>query len=292
MPEPTLHWFHSEGGRCAAHLRRPAGTPPAGGWPVVLYCAGMSLTKEVWLPPHAERMVAAGFATLNFDYRFFGQSDGQPRRRLLPQAQVTDVRQALTFLETIQGLDAGRIGLFGASLGCSVALATAGVDDRVRATVAVAGPTDLERVWRRYAGFPALLDKVRAARRHFVATGQVRTIDVDRLLADDPATAAKLRADVDQYEHWDLGITYESLLDLFAFRPEAVVPDIRGPVMYVSTQKDELIADTELASAFARTRAQRERVVLEGAEHVDIYGTGDAFEALVAHSRRWFQRWL
>lgn len=284
--------FHSEDQPCAAILRLPDGPQPRGGWPVVVYCAGMSLTKEVWLPPHAERMVEHGYATLCFDYRGFGESGGQPRRRLVPWQQVRDVRNALTFCQALDELSATRIALYGASLGCSVALATAGTDDRVRCTIAVAGPTDLHRTWRRYARFDALHDKVAAARRHYVRTGEVSTIPVDKLLADDPATAAKLRQDVEQYPHWELDITYESLLDLFEFRPEAVVPDIRGPVLYIAPERDALIAETELFSAYAKTRAPAEYRVLAGAEHVDIYGTGFAFEELVLRSAEWLERWL
>lgn len=283
--------FRSEDQTCAAVLRCPDGPPPSGGFPTVVFCAGMSLTKEVWLPAHAERLVAAGYATLNFDYRGFGESGGQPRGRLVPWQQVRDVRNALTLCEALDLCDSGRLALFGLSLGCSVALATAGVDDRVRCTIAVAGPSDLHRTWRRFAGFDKLLAKVQAARRRYVRDGEISTIAVDRLLADDPATAAKLRADLPLHPGWSLDISYESLLDLFEFRPEQVVPDIRGPVLFVAPERDALIAQTELHSAFAKMRAPAELLVLPGAEHVDVYGTGAAFETLLAAAVRWLDRY-
>jgi uncharacterized protein len=284
--------FHSEDQPCSAVLRTPSVAPPSAGFPTVVLCAGMSLTKEVWLPAHAERLVAAGYATLNFDYRGFGASGGEPRRRLVPWQQVRDVQNALTLCEALDACDGARLALYGLSLGCSVALATAGIDDRVRCTIAVAGPSDLQRTWRRFPGYPKLLAKVTAARQLYVRDGTITHIAVDRLLADDPATAAKLRADVALHPGWSLDITYESLLDLFSFRPEAVVPDIRGPVLYVAPERDALIAQTELHSAWSKTRAPAELRVLEGAEHVDIYGTGAPYEALMGATVGWLDRWL
>ena len=284
--------FHSEDQRCSAVLRTPSVAPPSAGFPTVVLCAGMSLTKEVWLPAHAERLVAAGYATLSFDYRGFGASGGEPRRRLVPWQQVRDVQNALTLCEALDECDGARLALYGLSLGCSVALATAGIDDRVRCTVAVAGPSDLQRTWRRFPGYTRLLAKVAAARPLYVRDGTITHIAVDRLLADDPATAAKLRADVSLHPGWSLDITYESLLDLFAFRPEAVVADIRGPVLYVAPERDALIAQTELHSAWSKTRAPAELLVLEGAQHVDIYGTGATYETLMGATVGWLGRWL
>ena len=180
--------FFSQGGRVAGMLRLPEGVAKA---PVVVMCAGMTLTKEVWLPANAEWLCARGYATLSFDYRGFGESEGA-RNRLVPSMQVEDVRAALTFLETVGEVDSARMGLFGVSLGASVAVATAGVDSRVKATVAVAGPMDLGRVWQAFPGFDAFQAKVSAARRKAVSTGELSYIKLSRLLASYPETCSMI----------------------------------------------------------------------------------------------------
>ena len=98
--------FHSQGARVAGVLRLPDSNldKPA---PVVVMCAGMTLTKEVWLPANAEWLCAQGYATLSFDYRGFGESEG-PRNRLVPSMQVEDARSAITFLETVAEVDSAR----------------------------------------------------------------------------------------------------------------------------------------------------------------------------------------
>jgi fermentation-respiration switch protein FrsA (DUF1100 family) len=247
----------------------------------------MSLTKEVWLPAHAERMVEAGYITLNFDYRYFGESTGSPRGRLLPSEQVVDTIAAIDFVEQIP--ETGAIGLYGASLGASVAVATAGRDPRVQSCMAVAGPMDLGRVWRAFDGFDGFRAKVQAARTKFEETGDVSRISVARLLASDPETCALLREEEPRYPNWSLDITFESLLDLFSFCPEDWVHRIAPrSICFVCPEHDDLIATTELHSAHAKAGEPKRLVVLEGARHVDIYKTEGAFEAVVQASMDWY----
>lgn len=277
--------FVSEGAWCVGDLGLPDGDGP---FPAVVFCAGMSLTRTVWLPAYARALNQAGFATLNFDYRGFGDSEGTPRRRLNPPAQVVDVRHALTFLETRPEIDASRLGLMGVSLGCSVAVGVAGVDERARATVAVAGPGDLGRVWRAFSGFERFREKVVAARRRFVATGEVTSISVARLLAGDPETAALLEADVVNHPAWSLDVTFESLLDLFEFAPERVAHQISPrAVLFVTPEHDPVIAGREIEHLYAASREPKELLVLPGARHVDVY-KGAAFDAVRDAAVRFF----
>jgi len=253
----------------------------------------MSLTKEVWLPPHAERMVEAGYITLNFDYRYFGESSGEPRCRLLPAEQVKDAVAAIDFVASLDEVDPTSIGLYGASLGASVAVATAGRDPRVRCSMAVAGPMDLGRVWRAFDGFERFSAKVDLARARYDETGEVTRISVARLLAGDPETCELLRADEPRYPRWSLDITFESLQDLFVFCPESVVDRISPrAICFVCPERDDLIATSELHSAHAKAGEPKRLVVLEGARHVDIYKTEGAFEQVVQTSLDWYGEYL
>ena len=266
--------FYSHGARVAGVLRLPPSGPPCA---AVVMCAGMTLTKEVWLPANADWLCARGYATLSFDYRGFGESEG-PRLRLVPAMQVEDVRAALTFLETLPSIDSARLGLFGVSLGASVAVATAGVDSRVKATIAVAGPMDLGRVWRAFPGFEGFHAKVSSARQKAVASGEFSFIKLSRLLAGDTATASKIEQDAAGIPQWRPEVSFESLADLFEFRPEAVVAQISPrAVMFVAPEDDELVAQGELRSAFALAGEPKRFVMLPGVKHHEVYGEGKGF---------------
>ncbi len=261
---------HVDGLRLAAHVRRPEGPGPH---PALVVCPGMSLTKEVWVPPYAEGLTRAGWVTLVPDYRGFGASEGTPRLRLVPELQVRDVRGALSWLEAQPDVDPARLAVLGVSLGCSVAAAVAARDGRVKAAVGVAGPADLLRVWSAFPGFPAFRDKVAAARRAYATTGETRTIGVARLLAGDPETAAKIAADAPHHPTWEPEVTFESLGDLFEFAPEREVARAAPrPLLFVTPEHDPVIAGDELRSMVAAAGPTARLAVLAGARHVDVYG--------------------
>ena len=73
---------------------------------------------------------------LVFDYRYFGDSEGEPRHQLFPLEQVEDVRNAITWISDQPEVDSRRIGLWGTSYGGGIVIYTATWDRRVKAVVA------------------------------------------------------------------------------------------------------------------------------------------------------------
>ncbi|MGH7129381.1 MAG: alpha/beta hydrolase, partial [Planctomycetaceae bacterium] len=139
-------------------------TPEAAKGPVpgVVICQGFGSTKEINLPPIAEMLADAGYAALIFDYRGFGKSGGTPWR-LIPEEQVADIRACISFLEGEDGVDPTRLGTVGVSFGGSNAIQAAGLDSRIRATVAAVAFGDGAR-WLRdmrpFWQFRQLRDKI------------------------------------------------------------------------------------------------------------------------------------
>jgi pimeloyl-ACP methyl ester carboxylesterase len=198
----------------------------------------------------------------------------------VPAQQVDDVRNAIAFLETRPEIDASRIALVGVSLGAAVALAAAGVDERVKAMVAVAGPSDLWRVWSAMPNFAAFHEKVRAARRAFVERGEVSYVRVSKLLSSDPETCAKIERDAPSYPAWRPEITFESLASLFELRAESVAHKSRASC-FIYCGDDALIGRREAESAYAAAREPKQLVELAGVRHVEIYGEGRGFRPCV-----------
>jgi pimeloyl-ACP methyl ester carboxylesterase len=100
--------------RCAAWLTLPPGNPPH---PAVVLVHGLGATRDMMLPQYEQHFAAAGVATLAFDYRCTGASDGQPRQHISTQEQRHDVAAALEHLKSRPEVDGTRIGLWGTSLG-------------------------------------------------------------------------------------------------------------------------------------------------------------------------------
>lgn len=74
----------------------PDDLKPGSKAPVIVMANGFTGVKEQVLPDFATRFVNAGFATLVFDYRYFGDSEGEPRSQNFPLELVEDCRNAIT----------------------------------------------------------------------------------------------------------------------------------------------------------------------------------------------------
>jgi pimeloyl-ACP methyl ester carboxylesterase len=106
--------FDSRGTRCAAWLTLPA---CAGPHPAVVLVHGLGATHDMMLAQYEQHFTAAGIATLAFDYRHTGESDGQPRQHISTRSQCRDVAAAIAHLGDRADIDTARIGLWGTSLG-------------------------------------------------------------------------------------------------------------------------------------------------------------------------------
>lgn len=124
--------FTAAGVRCAGYLYLPADTGPA---PCVVLCHGFSGTMDR-LFDYAERFAAEGFAALVFDYRGFGESDGEPRQLPDIGGQLADIRAAVACARAHERVDPGRVLLWGNSLGGAHAITVAASDSRIAAVVA------------------------------------------------------------------------------------------------------------------------------------------------------------
>lgn len=130
---PTIDTsFDSHGTRCAAWVTYPEGPGPH---PAVVLVHGLGATHQMMLAQYEQAFAAAGIATLAFDYRSTGASDGSPRQRLAMRRQHADVSAALDFFQSDVRIDPRRVGLWGTSLGAMHALRVAGERNDVAAVV-------------------------------------------------------------------------------------------------------------------------------------------------------------
>ncbi|OBB21323.1 alpha/beta hydrolase [Mycolicibacterium setense] len=99
---------------CAAWLTLPT-TP--GPHPAVVLAHGLGATHDMMLAQYEQHFATAGIATLAFDYRHTGESEGLPRQHISIAKQCQDVHAALDYLSRHTDVDAARLGLWGTSLG-------------------------------------------------------------------------------------------------------------------------------------------------------------------------------
>ena len=103
--------------------------------PCIVMGHGFGGTKDM-LEPYASRFQKAGFAVLVFDYRHFGESDGEPRQLIWIPYQLEDWSTAINYARGLKGIDPGKIALWGTSMSGGHVMVTASKDNRIACVVA------------------------------------------------------------------------------------------------------------------------------------------------------------
>ncbi|KAF7969051.1 hypothetical protein HWV62_28386 [Athelia sp. TMB] len=82
---------------------------------------GITANKLMGLAPYAEAFASIGYASMIFDYRRWGLSDGTPRNVVVVKEQLEDYRAVIKYVRQDPTFDAERVILFGTSFsGCSL----------------------------------------------------------------------------------------------------------------------------------------------------------------------------
>lgn len=104
--------FVSEGLNCMGWFYQ---APGKGRSPCIILAHGFGGVKEMCLDAYAETFAEAGYHALVFDYRHFGESEGEPRQILDIKKQHQDWHAAIRFARRLPGVDPQRIVLWGTS---------------------------------------------------------------------------------------------------------------------------------------------------------------------------------
>ena len=118
----------------AADLYQPKDA--AGRLPAIAVCGPFGAVKEQASGLYAQEMAARGFLTIAFDPSFTGESGGHPRFMASPDINTEDFQAAVDFLSVQDNADPEKIGIIGICGWGGLALNTAALDTRVKATVA------------------------------------------------------------------------------------------------------------------------------------------------------------
>lgn len=136
--------FHNRYGiPLAADLYRPKNA--AGKLAALAVCGPFGAVKEQASGLYAQTMAERGFLTIAFDPSFTGESGGAPRYMASPDINTEDFQAAVDYLSTREDVDPEKIGIIGICGWGGLALNTAALDTRVKATV-VSTMYDMARI--------------------------------------------------------------------------------------------------------------------------------------------------
>ncbi len=283
--------FYSEGSKIAADLYLPEGGGQPG--PGVVLAHGFSGIKELLLPAYGKRLSEAGFVTLAFDYRGFGGSEGE-RGRLVPLEQMADIRNAVTFLQTLPEVNPDAIGLWGTSFGGANSLRVAAHDGRVKALVAqltfasggrmVTGKMSPEERKK-------LADTIMKAREREVTKNRPLRLSPHQLITDDDSKAFFTQALRDHPALTEMKIPFTLLQHIIEHNPEDEVHKITCPVLILAADNDIVTPPGESQALYDRIKSEKRLVTLSHCRHYEAYA-GEPFEKGIAEITAWFSKYL
>lgn len=284
--------YYSEGTRISGVLYMPESTPPGQSVPGIVLCHGFTAIKEVILPEYGRRFAEAGFAALAFDYRGFGASDGV-RGRLIWRDQVQDIRNSITYLETVTGIDGDRIGLWGTSYGSANVIYTAGIEPRAKCVVAQVGFGDGGRQQKaappeQTAPMRAI---IRAERQKRVLTGESTMVDPFTILSE-PDTVAFFAKEMKTHPSLKTEIPLEFIEATQEYCPEEMAPRIAPrALLLIAAEFDATTPASEFRSVYATAGEPKKFVLLEGIRHYEIYA-GEPLERSAREAIAWYRHHL
>lgn len=111
----------------------------------IAVCGPFGAVKEQSSGLYAMKMAERGFLAIAFDPSFTGESAGEPRYMNSPDINTEDFQAAVDYLSTLDNVDPEKIGIIGICGWGGMALNTAAIDTRIKATV-VSTMYDMSRV--------------------------------------------------------------------------------------------------------------------------------------------------
>jgi dienelactone hydrolase len=282
--------FPSQGLTVRAWLYLPAGPQP----PVIVMAHGLGAVKSMRLDAFADRFCEAGYACLVFDYRHFGDSEGQPRQLLDIDRQLQDWHAAMAYARSRPYLDTDRIVLWGTSFSGGHVIKAGAQDGRVAAVVSQCPFTDglastltLGVVSAVKVSTLAILDTLGSL---------VGAKPITVALAGARGTAALMTAP-------DAAPGYQAIKPAGSAIPNEVAARVglRIPLYYPGRSARQLVCpalfcvcDADSVAPAAATlrhvsRAPKGEVKRYAEGHFDIYA-GPAFERVVSDQIDWLKR--
>ena len=142
--------------------------------PAIAVSGPFGAVKEQSSGLYAQEMAERGFLTIAFDPSFTGESGGNVRDVNSPDINVEDFQAAVDFLSVQDNVDPERIGIIGICGWGGMALQTAAIDTRIKATV-TSTMYDMSRVTGN--GYFDANDNEEARHKMRVALNKQRTAD-------------------------------------------------------------------------------------------------------------------
>ena len=240
-----------------------------------------------------EALTQAGFGVLIFDYRGFGESEGD-RNRLSPRDQLEDLVNAVTYLTTRQDVETDAIGAFGSGgTGGGNVILLAAADRRVRAVVSqlpVADGEDWLHRMRAEHEWLAFLEALDQDRRERVLTGTGRMVHPrEEIMVPTPERrSTTVKSDVD--DRVPTSVPLAAAEEILAYRPLEAASSLKVPLLVIGVEGDATTPTDHAVRLFEAATGPRELIMQRHTTHYAAYD--QYWKVVTPRIIEWFDRYL
>ncbi|XZF16031.1 alpha/beta hydrolase [Chitinophagaceae bacterium MMS25-I14] len=276
--------FKSNGLTLAGNLYYPGDKVPARPSPAIVVSHPGTGVKEQTAGLYAKLLAERGFITLTFDAAYQGESEGTPRGLEDPAQRVEDIKSAVSFLTTLDEVDATNIGVLGICASGGYGLSAASTDHRIKA-IATVSAADMGRQFRNGgdgkqdpAIIQSMLDAAAGVRTAEAKGNGISSFPVFPETSEQAKAMGQHVFEGWEYYCTDRGqhprsaktFTWSSVdriaaFDAFRFA-DLIAP--RPVLLIAGTEADTLWMTNE---AFEKAQEPKELFLVKGASHVDLY---------------------
>ncbi len=260
--------------------------------PTILLCHGFCCIQDVLLPGFVRHFVDAGYIAVTFDYRGYGDSEGEIGR-IVPEEQIDDIITVFDWCKIQPDIDPRRIALWGTSLGGCHVVEVAARRAEVKCIISqlafadgeqlVTGDMGTEEKRRFMATMARMAAKKKQSNRElFVPIVKVMTDEESRVFFDRQMKTFTALA---------IKIPYLTVWEAIGYKPINAAARVTQPTLMVFAEQDKVIPLDYGLALYNEIGAEKKCHIQPGARHYDIF-TGKHLNQVADCQIDWLRKFL
>jgi len=260
--------------------------------PVILLCHGFFGIQDLLLPDFAQQFAEAGYTAVTFDYRGFGDSEGEAGR-IVPDQQISDIIAVLAWCKNRADMDARRIALWGTSLGGCHVFDVAARYPEVKCVISQMAFADGEQL---VTGDMALDEKKRflntmaRMERKKRENNKELFVPIIKVMTDEESRHF-FEKNKKNHPSLDIKVPYMTVWEAINYQPALAAAKITQPTLIIFAENDKVVALEYGLALYQAIASEKFCHIQPQARHYDIF-TGKHFAQVVERQLHWLREYL
>lgn len=291
MMEIERHSVECQSDKIALRLHY-GNTNNVGPLPTILMCHGYFCIQDVLLSGFVQRFVDAGYAVVTFDYRGFGDSDGDIGR-VVPQRQIVDIMAVLDWCKDNVHIDAHRIALWGTSIGGCHVIEVAARRAEVKCVISQMAYADGEQLVtgdmgaEEKARFMDTLARMAEKKRQ---TGKELMVPIIKVMTDEESRTFFEKKKKD-FPALDIKVPYLAVWETILYHPSEAAARVTQPTFMVFAENDKVITLDYGLAMYQALGANKSCHIQSKARHYQLF-SGEHHNQVAARQLEWLRTHL